>query len=86
MYVEPPAMTGGQTEDGNIGVDAEIEVDEEEAADFWEGSEVVQSCSAPPPAGRWPRQKASLSFFPETRTEKLDEHWDEVQEQMKKWG
>ena len=30
MYVEPPAMAGGQKEDGNIGMDAEIEVDEEE--------------------------------------------------------
>ena len=30
MYVEPPAVAGGETEDGNIGIDAEIEVDEEE--------------------------------------------------------
>ena len=38
MYVEPleisPAVAGGQTEDGNIGMDAEIEVDEAEVFIF----------------------------------------------------
>ena len=51
MYVEPPAVAGGQTENGEIGMDAEIEVDEEEVFIYHEFCSKIFVKFSPPEGG-----------------------------------